>query len=489
MIGVEKTVNVLFLAAESVPFVKVGGLADVTGTLPLVLQGRGHSVRVILPHHGVIEDAAFGLEPVDTFRMAWNEGRTRVKVSGVEHNGVRFFFVRGGPFFAAKESFIYSDDVGIDLGRFLFFSAAALEFIRRSASREDWQPAIVHAHDWHTSMVPFLIRRVYTDDPVLGDLPTLLTIHNVGYQGWGIGWHLRRAGLPPVDHPLLKAMGRVDNTLAVGIAYSDIISTVSPRYAQEISTPEEGYGLDGLLQARMTHLSGILNGIDTVRWNPATSPNLAARYASDTLEDRVANKLALQAELGLPESAETPLIGAVTRLVEQKGPSIMIPAVRERLAGDDVQFVLLGSGQAVYEEQFLEMGRDHPDKVSVHLTFNEVLAERIYAGADIFLMPSLFEPCGIGQMIAMRYGALPVVRGIGGLADTVSPDDGFVFDDFHADALSHALDHALVVYRRQQSDWVERQRRAMGYDFSWESSAQRYEGLYEQTMVVYRNYA
>ncbi len=480
--------NVLFIAAECAPFVKVGGLGDVVGALPNALSRLGHSVRVIVPHHGVVEDAYFEIKLVDTFPMLWNEGTVRVEVSGVARDGVQYYFVRGWPFFSGHEKFIYHFDEGIDVGRFLFLSAAALQWVKRLAASEGWKPDVYHVHDWHTGLVPYLLTQVYYDDPVLGSAASLFSIHNLRYQGWGIGWHLKRAGLPPVDHVLLHAVNRTDNALAVGLAYSTMLSTVSPRYAQEIVAPEGGYGLDGLLHARLMRLVGILNGIDTRRWDPASSENIPQRFDARSLDRRVRNKLELQAELGLPQRADVPLLGTVTRLVEQKGPAIMAPMVRHLLSSADVQFVLLGTGHYQYENDAWWIGHDFPGKAAIRLNFDEALSERIYAGCDLFLMPSLFEPCGIGQMIAMRYGALPVVRAVGGLIDTVRPDVGFLFADFHPSALGWAVERALDVYRNEPEEWRARQQRAMALDFSWEGSARRYVDLYEQTMAVRRSY-
>jgi starch synthase len=442
----------------------------------------------MLPHHGLIDDARHELFPLDKFDLAWNDSITRVEVATTTRDEVRFYFLRGWPFFAAEDKFVYSSNEGIDVGRYLFFAAAALELVRRIGEGEGWRPDVFHVHDWHIGTVPFLLSRVFNSDPVLGGAATLFSIHNMQYQGWGIGWHLHRAHLPIVEHSLLHAMGKVDNTLAIGLAYSTMLSTVSPRYAQEITTPEGGYGLDGLLHARQSRLVGILNGIDVKRWNPATSPHLSVPYDTASLGRRIENKVALQEELGLPIRADVPVVATVMRLVEQKGPAIMFPAVRYMLEHSDVQFVLLGSGQPHYENEAYWLGHDFPAKAAIRLGFDEVLSERIYAGSDIFLMPSQFEPCGIGQMLAMRYGSLPVVRQVGGLADTVSPDIGFLFTDYHPGALGWALGRALETYTTDPTGWRERQRRAMQRDFSWEGSAKKYIDLYQQTIAVRRSY-
>ncbi len=483
-----KGVNVLFVAAECAPFAKIGGLADVIGALPHALGEAGHAVRVTLPHHGVVDDSAFAIKPFATFEMPWGGEIARVEVAHTEHEGVTCYFLRSFPFFSGHERFVYHEDEGIDVGRFLWFSAAVLRWARLLAEQEGWRPDLFHVHDWHTALVPYLLHRVHSDDALLATAATLLTIHNMRYQGWGIGWHLERAGLPPVDHPLLASAGRTDNCLAIGLAYSTMLSTVSPRYAEEILTAEGGFGLDGLLHARSARLVGILNGIDAQRWNPATSLHIPQRFDVASLEKRVQNKLALQAELGLPQRADVPLVGAVMRLVEQKGVDILIPALRHLLSHAEMQFVLLGAGQYHYERDAWWLGHDFPDKAAVRLVFDEPLAERIYAGSDLFLMPSLFEPCGIGQMIAMRYGALPVVREVGGLADTVTPDVGFLFRPYEAGALQEAVSRALDVYFNRPAEWRERQWRAMQRDFSWQASAGQYAQLYEQAVALHHRY-
>jgi starch synthase len=309
------------------------------------------------------------------------------------------------------------------------------------------------------------------------------------YQGWGPGWHFEQAGIPPVDHPLLQAMGRTDNSLAIGLTYATMLNTVSPTYAEEITSDLGGFGLDSLLHARLSRLVGVLNGIDTERWNPANSVDLIQPFDVDTLEKRVRNKTGLQAELGLSLRTEVPMVGAIMRLVEQKGADLLFPALRQLLGERDLQFVLLGSGQYDYETAAWWLGHDFPDKVAIRLTFDETLAERIYAASDVFVMPSVFEPCGIGQMIAMRYGALPVVRAVGGLVDTVMPDVGFLFSELEAPALQRALNEALDLYRHQPQEWQARQKQAMTLDYSWRRSAERYVALYEETIAVRQRYA
>jgi len=482
-------VNILFIAAECAPFVKVGGLGDVVGALPTAIHDLGHSVRVFLPHYGAIDDEHFGVENCQSFPMRWNDADVAVEVACVEKDGVPHYLLRGWPIFAAEHPAIYHLDEGMDVGRFLFFSAASLAFVKELVRDEGWKPDIYHVHDWHTAYVPYLLQAIYDKDTVLGKSPTLFSIHNMRYQGWGLGWHLDRAGIPPVDHPLLQAMGRTDNSLAIGLAYSTMLNTVSPTYAEEITTDLGGFGLDGLLHARLSRLVGVLNGIDTDRWSPSNSVDLIQPFDVKTLDRRVRNKTGLQAELGLPLRTDVPMIGAIMRLVEQKGADILFPAVRQLLAERDVQFVLLGSGQYDYETMAWWLGHDFPDRVAIRLAFDEKLAERIYASSEVFAMPSVFEPCGIGQMIAMRYGSLPVVRAVGGLIDTVKPDVGFLFSEMDVGALRRTLIEALDLYHLNPDEWQNRQKRAMALDYSWRRSAERYVDLYEETIALRKRYA
>lgn len=481
--------NIVFVAAECAPFIKVGGLADVVGTLPPELHRLGgHRLVTIVPHYGTVDDAKFGIKLVDTFDLAWNGAVTRVEVSHTQHDDVDTYFLRGWPYFSTAEDFVYHNDEGTNVGRYLFFNMAALEWTRRLGERDGFKPDLFHIHDWHTAFVAYLLEQVYMHDPILGGAATLFSIHNMMYQGWGVGWHIANAGLPPVDSGLLRAMGKLDNSLGIGIAFSNMLSTVSPTYAQEITTMEGGYALDGLLHARMSRMIGILNGIDVQRWNPATSTAIPHPFSQDTLDERVKNKKLLQKELGLPVLERIPLVGVVTRLVDQKGIDILINAVRHMLWHRQMQFVVLGSGMEHFEAGMRQIEADYRGKAKALITFNEPLSERIYAGSDLFLMPSLFEPCGIGQMLAMRYGSLPVVRKVGGLADTVDPNSGFLFGPYDTWSLIGAMDKALDVFS-QPEQWRRMQVNAMSKDFAWEQSARRYLDLYRVSVDVHRAYA
>jgi starch synthase len=444
---------------------------------------------VVIPHHGVIDDTKFGIERLAKLDIPWNGTTIQVLISVAYVDDVSFYFIRGWPYFDLQDKFVYSADAGIDIGRYLFFAYATLQLAAYWRINEDWVADVVHANDWHTAGFPYLMRQNLSSHAAVSNAAIVFSIHNMQYQGWGVEWHLTQAGLPPAQHPLLVEFGKTDCMLGLALAYSTILSTVSPHYAEEIIQAEGGYGLEELLHARQTHLVGILNGIDARRWNPVTSTAIAKQFSSRSLKQRLTNKIALQHELGLREDVEVPLIGVVTRLVDQKGPSIMMSAIHSVLANRDAQFVLLGTGQAEHEARATQLMDDYPSKARIKLLFDENLSERIYAGSDIFFMPSLFEPCGIGQMLAMRYGSVPVVRAVGGLVDTVSPEIGFLFTSHDAAAAADALNSAVDSYLGDKPGWKRRQALAMRQDFSWVKSANSYTGLYTKAVELKLQYA
>ncbi len=477
--------NILFVTAEMEPFAKVGGLADVVGALPAALREAGDDARVIMPMYGTINTAKYAISYQFSFQLARRNGTADVHVFRTTYRGVPVYFLKSWPFFGDEHS-VYTD-WDWDSPRFIYFSQAALAAADELRQREDWFPAVVHANDWHTGIVPFLVadRRGWRED--WQHVATMITLHNTAYQGEHLGGWLFDAGVPGRHHPLLDWRGLNNNALAIGIAYSDIITTVSPRYATEIQYPDLGFGLDGLLRDRSADLHGILNGLDMAQVNPATDPHIASPFNADNFQrERPANKTELQREMGLPERLDVPLIGIVSRLVQQKGIDLVVPAMRRLLAGHDVQFVALGAGEPALNEALWQLGNDFGWKARVSIGYNAAVAEHIYAGCDLFLMPSRFEPCGIGQMIAMRYGALPLVRETGGLADTVENYDGgpaaygtgFVFLWEQADALYNTIVWALETYSTHHDAWIRMQERAMRCDFSWKDSVARYQALY-----------
>lgn len=473
--------RILYVVAEAAPFAKVGGLADVAYGLPRALRALGHDVRVILPRYRAIDGSTYGLRPLrPPFPVPVGlTGETRMVEAEIsEATGVPTYFIWDEHYFGRDEVYGYPDDPQ----RFVFFCRAVLAFIRHI----DWQPEVLHGNDWHTGFLFLWLATAGRRDRFYRPIATVFTIHNMAYQGitgdallafGGIHEHVGRLEVEPPGHV---------NWLARGIAHADAVNTVSPRYAQEILTFEFGFGLEPLLQRRADRLFGILNGLDPEAWDPRSDPALAACFDAGTLERRAENKRAAQQAFGLPLREEIPLLAFVGRLIEQKGVDLLLETA-DALFAREVQVAVLGTGMPEYEAAFAEWPSRFPGRAGVQITFDESLARLLYGGADVFLMPSKFEPCGLGQMIAMRYGALPLVHAVGGLADTVrdaTQEDGtgFVFTPFMGEAFLAALDRALALYRNPAA-WRAFQRRAMAQDFSWAASAQAYEDLYRRAIA------
>ncbi len=465
--------KVLFLSVEVAPLAKAGGLADVAGSLPVALRALGHDVRVVMPAYGFIDRAAAGLQPLrERLRVPFAGGTQEARLlQGTIGNDTPLYLLAHPAYFDRENIYGYEDDAR----RFLFFCRGALQ----AAQALGWQPDVIHCNDWHTGAVPVWI----SDDSFTGEFfartATVYTIHNLAYQGvfpasvWDV------TGRPPVAHDELV------NFMALGIGHADVITTVSPTYAREILTPERGEGLHDLLRSRRNHLHGILNGLDVAVFNPATDAALARRFDVAHLEDRAANKTALQERLGLAEGDHF-LLGMVSRLADQKGFDILIEALQKLAGNMDVQFALLGAGDTDYAARLGELADRFPRQVSVNLGYDAMLAQHIYAGSDAFLMPSRYEPCGLGQMIALRYGSVPIVRATGGLADTVQDFDpstgqgtGFVFRPYEAGALLDAIRRARQAFGDRER-WRALQRRGMSADFSWDASARKYAAVYEE---------
>lgn len=482
--------NILFASAEVDPFAKVGGLADVVGSLPKALRASGIDARVLMPDYGFIDKQQFNIRYLLSFQVPRNSGTISAELYTTEHEGVPIYFLRGLPYFG-QESGVY-DGWNYDVPRFIFFAQAIIAAVEALKVQQNWFPEVIHAHDWHTGILPFLVMHQRNHNPAWAKMGTMFTIHNLAYQGEGVGGFFWEHGVPAREHSDLIQLGLTDNMLAIALAYSDVITTVSPRYALEIQGHEAGYGLDPLLRTRMRDLHGILNGIDYDTWNPATDPHIVTHYDADNFaETRILNKRQLQADSGLPVRDDVPLIGLVSRLVWQKGIDLAIVAMRRILAENDVQFIALGTGEPDLNRALAHLGYDFKGKAAAFVDFNAAVAQRIYAGSDIFLMPSRYEPCGVGQMLAMRYGSLPLVRETGGLADTVSNYDngnaahgtGFVFDWATPDAIIGTMRWALNVYRENPTAWQTMQSRAMHTDFSWTKSAREYIHLYGQILM------
>ncbi len=482
--------KVLFVSAEAFPFAKVGGLADVVGSLPPALKRQGVDARVLMPAYGFINHDQFALKLAFTFQFAHRNGTSDVRIYETMHDGIPVYMLQGWPFFGEESSVYTTWDW--DVPRFLWFNQAAMAFMWELYGREGWRADVVNVHDWHTALLPFLLVS-NRHDPFWQKTASVLTIHNIAYQGEHVGGFLWQAGIAARDHHLLSFHGLQDNLLGIAIAYSDMLNTVSPRYATEIQYPYAGYGLAGIVRDRQQDLVGILNGIDTERWNPATDPQLVRNFdVNNVASERIVNKQHLQSYLGLKVSERTPLIGMVTRLASQKGMDIALPALRRLLLDTDVHFVLLGTGEPEIENAVRRLANDFHWRVRAILSYDGMIAQRIYGGSDMFLMPSHFEPCGIGQMMAMRYGALPVVRETGGLADTVinydnSPDGrhgtGFVFQWQTSEAVLGTLRWAIDTYHKRPQAWAALQVRAMQQDFSWRKSAQAYIDLYNKAIA------
>jgi starch synthase len=472
--------EILFVASEVAPWSKTGGLADVAGALPRALAARGHAVSVVTPRYGSIDPVRHGFVRRDRALTVRGEATTLwVKEAGatvylVEHEA--FFGSRAGPYADAS-----GRDHGDNAERFAYLSRAALALPGAVGRR----PAIVHVNDWQTGLCPFLIRQEHARDPALASARTVFTIHNLAYQGVFPKQVVPVLGLP-WDVFRYEAMEFHDqlNFLKAGLVFADALTTVSPTYAREITTWEGGHGLDPLLRHRAGDLTGILNGIDVVEWDPARDRHLPAHYSPADLDGKRLCKAALQRELGLAERPDVPLVALVGRIADQKGLDVVAAALGDILA-QDVQVALLGSGRRDLEALFARAAGDRPDRMAARIGFDEGLAHRIEAGADVFLMPSRFEPCGLNQMYSLRYGTVPVVRAVGGLEDTVEDYDGwtrgtgFKFRDYHPGALLSALRRALDVHRDRRA-WRAMMLRGMAQDFSWERSAASYEALYER---------
>jgi starch synthase len=484
----KKSLKILFLAAEAVPFAKVGGLADVAGSLPGAIRGLGHDVRVMMPRYGTIHSDRFPMQKIgDPFPIPIGPGEEHVHLisSAIEagtDKEVPVYLIWNEQYFSSRDRVYGFED---DAQRFAVFgraSLAALEVL-------DWKPDVIHANDWHTGIVPTWLNTAGREDPFYRDVATLFTIHNLTYQGITGRLILTFTQMEYVKHLSVEQPGTV-NWMAQGIANTDLVNTVSERYAEEILTPDIGMGLAPLLNERKDRLFGVINGLDYEQWNPSTDPNIPHRFDAKTLDGRTANKTVLQQQARLPVRPDVPLIGMVTRLDTVKGMDLVEP-VLEWLLGGEAQFVLLGTGQPQYHEMFEQIQARFPDRMRAFLKFDDVLARRIYAGADMFLMPSGVEPCGLGQMIAMRYGCVPIVRATGGLADTVADytakrghSTGFAFVEYTSEACRDALERALKVYPNRQA-WRKLQQRGMTSDFSWSASAQEYVKLYRRAIQVH----
>jgi starch synthase len=483
----EQPLKVLILAAEIVPFAKVGGLADVVGALPKALQALGHDVRLVMPRYRQVDPSRFDLQSIlEAIPVSMGNYQVQVSVrQGEIGDHIPVYMIDAPRYFDRENIYGYTDDGE----RFILFSRAALETVRALS----WSPDVVHCNDWHTGIVPNWLHTIYRDDPFFSNTASVYTIHNLAYHGI-FGYRLLEvAGVATNGflYPQSVEAGNVVDIMGRGILFADAITTVSERYAQEILTPNFGEKLDHLLRSRRDRLFGILNGIDYQDINPATDGYIYTQFSVQSLDRRIENKVALQKQMHVPVREDVPLLAMISRLTDQKGFDLLAQIIQPLLA-QGIQFVLLGIGDQHYHEMFQSLAARYPEQVAVFLTFNTELAQRIYAGSDMFLMPSRFEPCGTSQMNAMRYGCVPIVRKVGGLADTVQEYDpssgdgnGFVFKNYDPWEFFAAVVRALALYRFKDI-WRTLQRRGMEADHSWTASAKRYVDVYRNAIEYHR---
>jgi len=476
--------KILFAASECVPFIKTGGLADVVGALAPVLAQKGNDVRVILPKYAAIpEKYETQMRHVLDFEVQLGWRRQYCGIESLEQQGVTYYFVDNRYYFG--RNYIYGMG-GDEYERYAFFSNAVLSCLPLIP----FEPDIIHAHDWQAGMIPALLRIQYSHLPAYNRIRTIFTIHNLQYQGiFGIKDVQDVLGLPDsvFTNDKLEYYGSA-NFLKSGIVYADEVSTVSPSYAEEIQTGFYGERLDGLLRAKSEHLTGILNGIDTESYNPATDDSIAAKYSVDSLSGKAVCKRALQEQLGLEQRPEAAVIGMVGRLSNQKGLDLVDYVIAD-IMREDVQLVVLGMGDSRYVNLFSWAEQNYPGRVAARFAMDHDLAHRIYAGSDIFLMPSQFEPCGLSQMISLRYGTVPIVRETGGLRDTVlayseytGVGNGFTFFNYNAHDMLHTIQRALHFYLNKKDVWQMLMLRGMSGDYSWTHSAEMYMSLYQSIL-------
>ncbi|MBS4958533.1 glycogen synthase GlgA [Clostridium sp.] len=476
--------KVLFAASEAHPFIKTGGLGDVMGALPKSLVKLGVDVRVVIPKYKNIKDELKQkLQFVKWFTVPVGWRNQYCGIFQYEYKGVIYYFIDNEYYFNRDGLYGYFDDGE----RFAFFNRAVLEFIKQV----DWQPDLINCNDWQTGMIPVLLNLEYKRDEFYSKIKTVFSIHNLLFKG-----SFSPKVLPELfgyDYmPLANGSVELDGSVSFlkgGLNYCNQITTVSNTYAEEIKTPQYGEGLDGFLRSKSYYLMGIVNGIDYEEFNPQDDKFIFKNFNIDSIDNKVENKLALQRELGLPQKKDTPMIGLISRLTHQKGCDLIVNMI-DRLLQRDIQVVILGTGDYWYEETFKNLQHRYPDKVSANIKFDNTLAHKIYAATDMFLMPSLFEPCGLGQLIALRYGSIPIVRETGGLKDTISPynqyngvGNGFGFRNFNSNELMQIIEYALTIYNDKNA-WNNIIRQAMNSDNSWEKSAMQYKLLYEGVVKI-----
>jgi len=456
--------KVLIVSSEVVPFAKTGGLADVAGALPIALEEQGVDVRLAMPKYKMVKSDS------DSATIGKN---------------VKVYFIKNDKFF--KRDGLYGDikgDYPDNLERFVFFNTAVLDLLKKIK----FKPDVIHCNDWQAGLIPVYLKTIYKDDPFFKDTKTVFTIHNLAYQGTfpkddiqktALGWDV-------FTMDGIEFYNKI-NFLKGGLNFSDALTTVSPTYAEEIQLQEFGCGLEGALSKRKDDLFGIINGIDYDIWNPAKDKCIFKNYSADTIDGKYVNKTMLQKETGLKEDKNTPLLGIISRLADQKGFDL-IAAIINDLLKMGTQIIILGTGEEKYHIMLKDLAKKHPKATSINLRFDNTLACKIYAGCDMFLMPSRYEPCGLGQMISLAYGTIPVVRQTGGLRDTVmefnprtKDGNGFVFRQYNSSALQDAIKRGLEIYKDRKL-WKELVQKAMIYDYSWNESAVKYIEVYKKAI-------
>jgi starch synthase len=473
--------NILFVASESVPFIKTGGLADVVGSLPKCFDKNEYDVRVVLPKYKCMKQQFVNqLEYVTNFYMELGWRNQYVGIFKLVYDGITFYFIDNEFYFNGDKPY---GEIYQDMEKFAFFSRAALSILPVVG----FKPDLIHCHDWQTGLLPIYLKDSFHEGDFYRDCKTIMTIHNLKFQGvWDIKTIKDAVGLSDYYFTSDKLKYYDDaNYLKGGIAYSDIVTTVSDTYANEIKTEFYGEGLDGLMRARSNSLYGIVNGIDYDEYNPETDKMIEYNYNAENFrKEKIKNKRALQKQLGLEVNDKKFMIGLVSRLTDQKGLDL-IQCVMDEICAEDVQFVILGTGQEEYENMFRHYDWKYNDRVSANIYYSEEMSHKIYASCDAFLMPSLFEPCGLSQLMSLRYGTLPIVRETGGLKDTVEPYNeyeskgtGFSFANYNAHEMLNTIRYAKSVYFNKKREWNKIVDRAMAADFSWKTSAKKYEELY-----------
>ena len=474
--------NILFVASECVPFIKTGGLADVVGSLPKYFPKEYFDVRVVIPKYaGIKEQFKNQMRYVTNFYMDLNWRQQYVGIFEMEYEGIKFYFIDNEEHFGGSTPYA---GMPWDLEKFAYFSKAALSILPTIGFRPD----LIHCHDWQTGLVPVYLHERFQADEFYRGIKTVMTIHNLKFQGvWDVKTIQHFSELPDYYFTPDKLEAYKDgNMLKGGIVYADAITTVSNTYAEEIKTPFYGEGLDGLMRARSNSLRGILNGIDYDEFNPETDKRIVQNYNAKTFrKEKSKNKKALQAELGLAQDEKKFMIGIVSRLTDQKGLDL-VQCVMDEICTEDVQLVVLGTGDERYENMFRHYDWKYNDRVSANIYYSEDMSHKVYAACDAFLMPSLFEPCGLSQLMSLRYGTVPIVRETGGLKDTVEAYNeyektgtGFSFTNYNAHEMLATVRYAEQIYYDKKRDWNKIVERGMEKDFSWKNSAKLYEELYE----------